>query len=363
MIQPTYSPVEALNRVKLMMGYDPTKTLTENEKSVKGLIKEDDIDTDTEKSIQKVLQRCSGVDSIGTLDAASIATAFNRAFNYQTMGFMGGTDDSLWRAQAQKMKKGNLNDLCNIKNEFEELGFGDFAQKLVDELDDEELAELMETFASMSYKTKTEREVKADSTEQKNINEFIAKFKCVFNTQSNIDSSVHYDKNRFTFIKVKGNSGQTYLLYYDGALKKWSPSKNMWIESGKFLRCNGREVVVESTEKKRLIEDFDDSGLGGTRTPSPTSTPRPNPTPRPTYRTCSGTYTKGCKTDMSGAIAKVQACLKIGVDGKYGKNTDLKLKSLGFSSFTDADVDKLCNVPAPEISGEITKIDPSNTDF
>jgi len=359
MIQPTYSPIEALNRVKLMMGYDPTKTLTENEKSLKPLIKEgDDIDTPTEIAIQKVLQGCKSVDNVGTLDAAAIATAFNKSFQYQTMGFLGGTDDGLWREQARLMKKGNLNDLCNIKKEFEDLGFGDFAKQLVEELDDEELSELMETFAAMSYKTKTETNVRADSTEQKNINEFIAKFKCVFNTNSNVDNAVGYDRNRFTYIKVKGNSGQTYLLFYDGALKKWNPTKRDWVESGKFLRCNGREVVVESQEKKRLIEDFDDSGLSGGRTPTPTGGGGGGTTPA--YRNCSGTYKKGCKSDV---ITKVQGCLGLTADGKYGNKTHEKLNSMGFANFTDADVDKICDTAVPEISGEIVKIDPSNTNF
>jgi hypothetical protein len=35
MKQPAYSPQEALERVKLMMGYDMSKTLTENRESIK----------------------------------------------------------------------------------------------------------------------------------------------------------------------------------------------------------------------------------------------------------------------------------------------------------------------------------------
>ena len=38
MVQPNYSPKEALNRVKLMMGYDPSNTLTENQQKLKSLI-------------------------------------------------------------------------------------------------------------------------------------------------------------------------------------------------------------------------------------------------------------------------------------------------------------------------------------
>jgi hypothetical protein len=138
MVQPKYSPEEALNKIKLMMNYDSSTTLRENQEKIKSLIKEDDVDTDTEKSVVKILSACSSrPEAEGTIDAASIASAFNRAFNFQTLGFMGGTDDSLWRTQAGLMKKGNLDDLCNVNREFEDLGYGDFAKKLIDELDDE----------------------------------------------------------------------------------------------------------------------------------------------------------------------------------------------------------------------------------
>lgn len=361
MIQPTYSPVEALNRVKLMMGYDPTKTLTENEKSIKPLLTE----SESQNKLKKILDACSNrAKGEGTLDAAEIASQFNKAFEWTILGMTAGTDDGLWRAQAEIMKKGNMDDLCNIKDYYDESGDESFYDAIVGDLDNEEIAELLITFNKMKYRSDKETNLRVASTEQKNINNFRKAFPCVFSSFSNVDTAVPLDRNNTPYIKVKGNSGSIYALYYDGGLRIYDKvNRKPTKDTGKNLKCNGREVMVESQKKRSLTEDFDDAGLGGTRTPSPTSTPRPNPTPRPSYRTCSGTYTRGCKTDMSGAIAKVQACLKVGVDGKYGKNTDLKLKSLGFSSFTDADVDKLCNVPAPEISGEITKIDPSNTDF
>ena len=172
-------------------------------KSLKKLIKEDGIDTAAEKAIQKILSACSGrPEAEGTLDAAAIASAFNRSFNYQTAYMFGGTDDSLWRAQAAKMKNGNMDDLCNIKREFEDLGYGDFTEKLVGELDDEELAELMETFSAMSYKTKKESRLQVDSTEQKNINEFKAKFRCVFDSDSNVDQKVYLNQNRYKSMPI-----------------------------------------------------------------------------------------------------------------------------------------------------------------
>jgi hypothetical protein len=67
-------------------------------------------------------------------------------------------------------------------------------------------------------------------------------------------------------------------------------------------------------------------------------------------------YKIGCKSDV---IAKVQACLGLVDDGKFGKKTSAKLKELGYNSFTDADVDKICNKQTPtettpEVGGEAT---------
>lgn len=359
MIQPTYNPKEALNRVKLMMGYDPTKTLTENEKSLKKLIKEDGIDTAAEKAIQKILSACSGrPEAEGTLDAAAIASAFNRSFNYQTAYMFGGTDDSLWKAQAAKMKKGNMDDLCNVKREYEDLGFGDLIEDLVDELDDEELSELMETFSSMGYRSKKAATLAVASTEQKNINWFKGQFPCIFDSDGNVDQIVRKNANNYVYILIKGTSGAQYQVFSDGRVKKTNGTS-----TGKKIACQGSKVtfISESVEKKSISEQIDDSELGGGGGGGRT----PTPTPRrgggtSGFSSCTGTYRKGCKSDV---VLKVQGCLGLTADGKYGSMTDSKLKGLGFTSFTDADVDKICNTPAPEISGEIVKIDPSNTDF
>jgi hypothetical protein len=59
------------------------------------------------------------------------------------------------------------------------------------------------------------------------------------------------------------------------------------------------------------------------------------------YKTCSGTYTQGCKSEI---IKKVQGCLGLVADGKFGPKTQSSLVSKGYKSgFTDADVDKICN--------------------
>jgi hypothetical protein len=75
------------------------------------------------------------------------------------------------------------------------------------------------------------------------------------------------------------------------------------------------------------------------------------------YKDCSGTYSFGCKSE---AIRKVQGCLGgLTTDGKFGPNTQKALKAKGFTSFTDADVDKICGKTTeedPEISGEEQRI-------
>lgn len=85
--------------------------------------------------------------------------------------------------------------------------------------------------------------------------------------------------------------------------------------------------------------------------PTPTPTPTPNPDPNTDrYRVCTGTYTKGCKTDPTGAIGQVQKCLGLVVDGKFWDKTQSALVAKGFvNGFKDSDITKICggNTPTP----------------
>jgi len=62
------------------------------------------------------------------------------------------------------------------------------------------------------------------------------------------------------------------------------------------------------------------------------------------YKPCTGTYSFGCESD---AIRKIQACLGLVEDGKFGPKTQLKLEKLGKGydkGFTDADVQLICSL-------------------
>jgi hypothetical protein len=85
---------------------------------------------------------------------------------------------------------------------------------------------------------------------------------------------------------------------------------------------------------------------------------------RPTtggYKPCAGSYSFGCKAD---AIAKVQGCLGLVADGKFGPKTQAALTAKGFTSFTDAEVDKICGTSKPEPTKDefSTEVDAVNYD-
>jgi hypothetical protein len=78
------------------------------------------------------------------------------------------------------------------------------------------------------------------------------------------------------------------------------------------------------------------------------------------YRDCSGTYSYGCKSDV---IAKVQGCLGgLVADGKFGPKTQSALKTKGFDSFTDADVNKICGSTQDQEDEFTTQVDADTMD-
>jgi hypothetical protein len=209
---------------------------------------------------------------------------------------------------------------------------------------------------------------KDDSTQEPNF--WIETFPCLRLTNSlpqGWDSDIKADRFGFTSVpiklKVKGVI-KTYRLQSDAKLFNDDGSY-----TGFKIECAGNKVtpIKESfnREKKNLIEqaevDFGTDNGGG-------STPPPPPPPRRNrYRTCTGTYTKGCKTDPTGPIGVVQGCLGgLVVDGRFWDKTQNALIAKGYTNgFTDADIPKICGkTNDQEISGESpSEIDPSNTDF
>jgi len=78
------------------------------------------------------------------------------------------------------------------------------------------------------------------------------------------------------------------------------------------------------------------------------------------YKPCSGKYTYGCKSE---AISKVQACLGgLTPDGKFGPKTKKALAAKGFTSFTDADITKICTTTKVEEDPSLSVVDSGGPD-
>ena len=116
------------------------------------------------------------------------------------------------------------------------------------------------------------------------------------------------------------------------ALKKWGLRAGLTLGTIALLYAYFNDKPVEN-----VTDDNEE-------TPPPPPVPPVPGTNR--YRTdCTGTYTKGCKSE---AIKPVQTCLGLVPDGKFWVKTQAALVAKGFSNgFTDADVSKICGNQTP----------------
>jgi hypothetical protein len=288
MVQPKYSPQEALERVKLMMKYDTSKTLNEN----KGIIKE---------------QLSSCPNSI--------------------------SDDDI-KKLAEDAGKSAFSLTATIKRMFS----GDENAKVV-------LNAIKQIVGKNTWDEVDEKCIPA---------------KDVFDK--------YFKKNTESLFGLTGGSNVSEKLneiVNDSYVKKTFPEAIRIITKAKSLWDAPSPPTTTNVPTTSGGTGNTGGGTGNTgrRTGG--------------YKDCTskGIYSFGCKTDPSGAIGQVQSCLGLVVDGKYGKNTNAKLKEIGRTSFKDADIQTICNkkpdtaagTPAagttPEVDGEIITIDGTKQDF
>jgi len=331
MVQPNYSPKEALRRVKLMMGYDPSKTLTENTIKSKRKLNED-LDT----SQRNLLTKCDAAKSdlnkdlkfMSNEDHIDMASLFNQAF---ASAF--GTDNEMWRKALKSMgDKGGFGDLCSIREKYKDQADETLEDGIDADIDfDREYAEFIATFQKMIERTKNAG-LKTKDADSQNIDAWENKFPCVFMSLANTDKKIFKDINNYPYILIKGKSGKQYKLFFDGRVKTMDEK-----QTGKRVACNGDVVVItENIKKKDLLEQFDDSSLGGNTQPNPD--PSPDPTPKPKPKKSGGKYTscpetlpikQFCKNQT---IREVQACMKMPAKyqtGNFGPITKEYLESRG----------------------------------
>jgi len=413
MIQPKYSPEEALQRMKLMMEYDSSKTYTENKVIVENKTLLNEIEPVTigigivaalsalgigagisnmssDDSETKVRELAGGCDKAGadaqklkreTMDTQTqtkIAGLFRKAFDYTLfgMGIGQGTDEAVIEAALAELEKnGNYGDFCKVR---EIMGKSKFENELIEELNTAELGQVANSIQVLLAKS-VKGNLKVRDAETANEQWWLNAFPCLEVSDSfESPMTVNTDKYGNTFVvvnfKVKGAIKQFHILQ-NGRVYTADTHKY----TGKKVECAGTKttVVGESVKKKTVSEqadlgnvdlvDRDSVTIPDNNNNNNNNTSQPS---APSYKDCFGTYQKGCKSDV---IEKVQGCLnddkkldlnpKLVIDGKFGSKTKDALVQKGFSTFTDSDVEKICKTKLPDDEYVISADDEDTDDI
>lgn len=263
MVQPNYSPQEALERVKLMMKYDTSKTLNENKQSINEVVP---------LVIPAITIAAPWLYATG---AAGVAAIGSWIYNVQgggdsfkkTKDFFAGCSTNMKSLKPTVDKSTYRGAADSIYNAIE--GFGTTLPSIKSALDS------MPTVADL----------------------------CALNSWYTTQYGDLYDD-------------------LDSDIDGTDFTKYVWSAIAPKI-ADAEDDLTKTKE--------DGNKTGGTKTGGG-------------YKPCSGTYKMGCIAD---SVSKIQGCLGLVPDGKYGPKTNKKLKEIGVSSFTDADVDKICDKKTP----------------
>jgi hypothetical protein len=279
MVQPKYSPHEALERIKLMMNYDSSKTLNENKKII---FEDEETTTSTDAN---------------TLTVADLMGDTGRLRQYfQTVSDFGSI-----------VGLPNLFDIVGVNPANLLAGRRNGVKGAVDALDGfvdlEDLTYVLTVIKSLDGKCYY------DDVDEAKI-PAIEKFLQLYNEDEDEDLEA----------EVEGVGIRT--LPTGASDIKRAITRE--ISKQKSQSC---AASSDGGSEEGSTEGGSGGGTGG-------------------YKDCSGTYSYGCKSPV---IAKVQGCLGgLVTDGKFGPKTQASLKSKGYNSFTDADVDKICGIDSVE---------------
>jgi hypothetical protein len=308
MIHPKYSPEEALERVKLMMKYDTSKTLNENREIIF-----------EQPSPAGVAAGTTGALLAGGAAAAKVAggaAALGTAKGLAAAGAATFTAPILVPAAAGAAAAYGLYKLVDwaVNHDLGQSGFeqvmsackADGIDKLVKKLSNAEVRQIAYNIQDAKGTWNDDEDaIVAALTEIPTVADLCA-----------------VDK------KIPGGLVQF--------LDDLTDSPDEWKMFTRPL-----EGMIEDTEIVVTPEDNANTGGGGSTGGG--------------YKDCAGSYSFGCKAD---AIAKVQACLGLVADGKFGPKTQAALTAKGFTSFTDAEVDKICGkTTTPEVDSDEEDVD------
>jgi gas vesicle protein len=283
---------EALERALLMMKYDMKKTLTENVKVVSEQVKTDikpgdlaDFVDDAVDILDRDVETSDMEELIELMKTEIFGKTFKGKCAYDAFKKYYADNES-WQGET-------FEDQVNSSGEYNEQEFDDVKQEMLDLIKKEK-----QFCQTLSYTTVT-------------------------TTKQITQSNTKIDTSCLSSLKSTGANkvgcptyvinGQNYAFCVNGrangpdGMANWSCSGGKVIYKGKTIYSGG-------------------SGQGSQ------------------FKSCSGTYTQGCK---SGNIRKVQACLGVKTTGNFGPLTQKALSSIGYSKgFSDSDINTICNKKA-----------------
>jgi len=281
MVQPEYSPEEALQRVKLMMSYDSKKTLKENVESIKEPINE----------IAPIAAAIAWLAPFA-LEAGAVALASTGigAWIYNTQG---GGDSHLKTQTFFKGCKTNIKDLKPTVSKSEYRAAADSIYSAIEGIGTDEQA------------------IKTALNSMPTVADLCALNSWYSTQYGDLYNDLDDDIDGTDFTKYVWSAIAPKVADAEDDLEK--VKKGGGSDSGKGSN----------------------SGKGGgSRTGG--------------YKPCSGTYTYGCKSE---AISKVQSCIGgLTPDGKFGPKTKKALAAKGITSFTDADITKICQTTTTTVN-------------
>lgn len=296
MYKQKYSPQEALERVKLMMKYDSSKTLNENKELAKEPINE------VIPIVAAAIPLITWLGSVtGALTTAGVAAAGTWIYNVQ------GGGDAFAKAQTFFQGCSSLDkNLKPTQGKSEHREAADAIYNAIEGIGTDEDV------------------IRASIASMETVADLCAMHKYYNRTYGDLYDDLDSD--------LDGESFRKYV---------WSAIAP--------IVDDAEEDLVNA---KKETEDCK-------KNPNQEKCKSVTPRVGSKFKSCSGTYSLYCKSPK---IGEVQACLGgLKVDNAFGPLTAAKLKEKGFgSSFTDADVAKICQKKPvedkPEIGGEVQQV-------
>jgi hypothetical protein len=329
MVQPQYSPQEALERVKLMMKYDTSKTLNENKETIKEQYVAPAVAAGATGAATGA-GLAAGTSLLGTATIAapsSIAAGSAAAAALKGTGLIGAVTGTLGVGAATAGAiVGGAAALAVLPLVYWLVTKDTGANKV------KKMFEMCSTEAAKIAKLPRNLQ----DTDLRSISDDIED--AIINDSFGFQGGTDEEKLFGAFKKLEAGTASDFcalVQYYN----KNSDSGDLWddLDSDIDAESEWKQIFrpIRNCVEDSLLTIKDDE------TPVPEDEKIKEKTGG--YTPCKpNQYVYGCKTDVTGAVGQVQECLGLVVDGKFGPKTRAALKAKGVKSFTDADVEKIC---------------------